>query len=567
MSEQTDRTSGTLRRVDTPPAENNAALSGARPDAGKLLTLRAVVVSDLGRARDHQEDTAAFFAPADAAILAQRGYLLAVADGMGGHNAGEVASQMAIGELERVYYLGNGDDLATGLSQAIQAANQAVYKLAQADVRRQGMGTTVAAAVVHDRDLWVANVGDSRVYLVRGGQITQITRDHSWVEEQVRAGVLTPEQARIHPQRNIITRAIGTGAAVEADYFTSTLQENDILVLCSDGLTGHLAEQEILEIVTQSPPDRAAHRLIDLANERGGLDNITVIVARVEPAGTPALAPAAAPLPPARRSPVLWMALLAGVILGLLIVVYLILRQTPASTTTATPAGGVVAGLVGSPPSIITAGAAVSPTLGASAGISTGQPLTLTLVVPGGIISPTATLRPTVTPTPTTATPTPRQETATTATTGTATPAVTASGLVPELTAPVDGADIAGDEEATFVWDGPDTLSPNQAFEVRIWKEGQPTHLGAAEPVPSAQGGRWQQTIRVGDTPAVQQGGDGTYWWSVALVRRSDGARIGREASPRRFVYRTASAGPPPTNTPRPPTDTPQPPTDTPKPR
>lgn len=310
MPEHADRASGTLRKADMAPTANHEAPEVPRPGASKPLILHAAVVSDVGRARDHQEDTAAFFTPPDTADLAQRGYLLVVADGMGGHNAGEVASQIAVSELARVYYLDSGEDLASGLSQAVHAANQVIHKLAQIDASRQGMGTTVAAAVVHEHNLWVANVGDSRVYLVRGGHIQQITRDHSWVEEQVRAGVLTAEQARNHPQRNIITRAIGTSASVEADFFTGTLQEHDVIVLCSDGLTGHLADLEISEIVSQSAPEQAARRLVDLANARGGFDNLTVIVARLEVADTQA--PAAALSIPVRRSPVAWMRILPG---------------------------------------------------------------------------------------------------------------------------------------------------------------------------------------------------------------------------------------------------------------
>lgn len=564
MPEQTDRTSGILRPVEPSSA---AASAASHLDASKPLTVRAAIVSDVGRAREHQEDTAAVFTPPDATVLAQRGYLLVVADGMGGHNAGEIASQTAVAELERMYYRGSGDDLASGLNQAVHAANQAVYKLAQADARHQGMGTTVAAAVVHARDLWVANVGDSRIYLVRGGQITQITHDHSWVEEQVRAGVLTPEQARIHPQRNIITRAIGTSATVDADYFTSTLQEGDILVLCSDGLTGHLADPEVLEIVSQSAPEQAARRLIDLANERGGLDNLTVIVARLEPAGAlaPAAVPAVPPAPPARRSPVVWMAILAGVILGLLIVVFLVLRQPPVGTVAPNPTGGAAVAVAASPTLSVTAPVVVPATISISIGISTGRPVTLTLVLPQGTITPTATLRPTATAAPPTATSTPTPAVVTTRVSSPTATAATAAG-VPDLQEPDNDADLREDQLVTFVWDWSGTLPPNQAFEVRIWREGQTTHPGAAEAVQVPRDGRWQQAIRVSDTPIVRAGGDGSYWWTVGLVRRATGEQVGSEAPPRRFVYRTGSGGPPPTNTPRPPTDTPQPPTNTPEP-
>ena len=565
MPEQANRTSVALSKIEVSAAEGSVASAAAHLSASKPLIVHAAVVSDAGRARDHQEDTAAFFAPPDATVLAQRGYLLVVADGMGGHNAGEIASQAAVGELERVYYLGSGDDLASGLSQAVHAANQAVYKLAQADARRQGMGTTVAAAVVHARGLWVANVGDSRVYLVRGGQIKQITRDHSWVEEQVRAGVLTPEQARLHPQRNIITRAIGTNASVEADFFTGTLQAHDIIVLCSDGLTGHLADAEILEVVSQLAPEPAARRLVDLANERGGLDNLSVIVARLEPASVPAPAVvAAAPSTSAtRRSPLLWMAILAGVILGLLMVVFLVLRQPPAHT--GTPPAGDSAALV-SPAPPVTAAATAPATISASIGISNGQSVTPTLALPQGTITPTATLRPTATVAPPTATNAPPVETGVPPRVSPPPAGTTTATGAPTLQAPDNDADIREGELVTFVWDWAGPLPADQAFEVRIWQEGRTDHLGAAAPGAQLVSGRWQQAIQVGDTPAVRAGGPGTYMWTVGLVRRLTSARVGSEAAPRRFIYRVGSGGPPPTNTPRPPTNTPWPPTDTPLP-
>ncbi len=262
-----------------PGRERSGVLPAIQLAAGPAL-LHAAKLVDVGRARDHQEDAAGIFVPTDPELLARKGCLYVVADGMGGHNAGEIASQTALAEIQHVYYSLPEQDTPTALRQALAAANQTIQRFAQADSRQMGMGTTAAVAVVRDQDVHIANVGDSRVYLVRNGQATQITQDHSWVEEQVRAGVLTPEQARTHPQRNVITRALGTGAVVEPDLFAGVLQEGDVLVLNSDGLTGHVGAAELGEIAGAYPPEQAVRRLVDLANQRGGSDNISVIVVR-----------------------------------------------------------------------------------------------------------------------------------------------------------------------------------------------------------------------------------------------------------------------------------------------
>lgn len=380
--------------------------SGAQP-----FVLRIAQLSDVGRVRDHQEDACGVFKPSDPALLARRGELFVVADGMGGHNAGEVASQLALNELQQAYYTDANPDIQASLAQALQTANAAIYQLSRADARQAGMGTTAALAVVHNQNVFVSNVGDSRAYLIRGGQITQITRDHSWVDEQVRAGVLTPEQARSHPQRNIITRALGTGPAVEPDFYTGNLQLGDVLVLCSDGLTGHVADQEILLIAGENPPNAAAQRLIDLANERGGSDNITAIVVRAEPltASAPVVAAAAPnrPKPAAGgRSPFLLFGLMGAVLLGVVIVAFLVIKpgggRAAATATTQAPA------VVMSPTEAISATATVALTA-----VSGQTPTTAMTAAPSPTAMetalPTATLLPTFTNTPTprpTATPT-----------------------------------------------------------------------------------------------------------------------------------------------------------------
>ena len=223
--------------------------------------------------------------PDTGAWWAQRGRLFVVADGMGGHAAGEVASQLAVETLAQVYY--GGDDTpvspAMRLEQAIQAANRRVYEQAATQDAQAGMGTTVVAAVVHDGWLTIANVGDSRAYRVRSGQAEQITRDHSWVAEQVTAGTLTQEEAKNHIYRNVVTRCLGHRPTVQLDLFEQVLEVGDIVLLCSDGLSNQVSDTELASILSESAAALAAATttLLRLANERGAPDNITAVAFQV----------------------------------------------------------------------------------------------------------------------------------------------------------------------------------------------------------------------------------------------------------------------------------------------
>lgn len=209
-----------------------------------------------------------------------KGQLYVVADGMGGHAAGQLASKMAVQQLLQEYYGDPSLDIEKSLVQAIQAANFAIHEQAQIP-SYAGMGTTLVAAVLRGRELYVANVGDSRAYLVRGRRIKQVTKDHSWVAAGLDAGILTEEEARQHPRRNVVTRSLGTCAEIEIDIFRLALQPEDTVLLCSDGLTGLVGDQEILKVIASRAPQEAANVLIDLANKRGGLDNVTAIVINV----------------------------------------------------------------------------------------------------------------------------------------------------------------------------------------------------------------------------------------------------------------------------------------------
>ena len=267
-------------------------MTTTRQTGGLPVATIAAGATDTGQERDHNEDTFNIAIPPDPAVLQSLGALYLVADGMGGHQAGEVASARACEVIPYEYYLPSGvvdENLAARLLRAMRKANQAVYTLSQESAQRKGMGTTTVAAVVRGSEIHIANVGDSRAYLFRGGKLDQITEDHSFVQEQIRAGILTKEMARNHPQKNVITRAMGHRAEVEVDTFAARLRPGDKVLLCSDGLTGPVSEEQIADILQNYPIDEAVTRLIAQANANGGPDNITVLLieARVMQPGTP----------------------------------------------------------------------------------------------------------------------------------------------------------------------------------------------------------------------------------------------------------------------------------------
>ncbi len=257
-------------------------LSEGWADVGRVPRVTATVKmgakTDLGRVRDNNEDKFDFFEPEDPQTLALKGCFYAVADGMGGHSAGQIACELALKTVMAVYYAEPAADRDSCLRQAVREANSLIFDTAAAIPDRQGMGTTLTAAVLCEDTLTIAQVGDSRAYLLRGGQISQVTEDHSWVAEQVRLGAMTLAEAQTSPFRNIITRSVGTAATVEPDLFTQTVLAGDILVFCSDGLTGHVEASEIQAIALENSPSAAAALLIETANERGGRDNITALV-------------------------------------------------------------------------------------------------------------------------------------------------------------------------------------------------------------------------------------------------------------------------------------------------
>jgi serine/threonine protein phosphatase PrpC len=254
------------------------------------MRVEAGVATDIGRVRERNEDSFLVEPP-----------LYAVADGMGGHRGGGVASELALEKVEELFHGGK-----SSLAEMVHAANRAVFERSMADRKVMGMGTTLTAATVDDEGVHLAHVGDSRAYLLRAGAFRQLTDDHTLVNRMVKAGEITREEAEVHPHRNVVTRSIGTEPEVEVDQDDVPVIDGDRFLLCSDGLTNTVTEPQIQAILEATPkPQEAADRLIKAANRAGGIDNITVLVldihaadatdleGKAEPTGVPTLRSAA----------------------------------------------------------------------------------------------------------------------------------------------------------------------------------------------------------------------------------------------------------------------------------
>ena len=211
--------------------------------------------------------------------------LYIVADGMGGHAAGEVASEMAVQivqrELAGIEEL-ESEDARRRVQEALKRANRAIHDRTMTEVDKQGMGTTASVLLLNARRFLIGQVGDSRVYRLRDAALTQLTKDHSYVQEQVDAGFLTPEQARYHPYSNVITRCVGASPDVEPDIYAGDVRIGDLFLVASDGLTGMVDDRRLAQLLMgRATPERKVHVLISEANGRGGRDNITAIVVEV----------------------------------------------------------------------------------------------------------------------------------------------------------------------------------------------------------------------------------------------------------------------------------------------
>jgi PPM family protein phosphatase len=271
------------------PAQLSAGTSAKGKGIVDELTVRVGAATDTGPVREQNEDAVLISEP-DPQLLETNGLLLAVADGMGGYQRGEVASRIAVDTLKEIYYESplEENEIPDRLKRAFRTANERIFEDGSAEGQQNMMGTTLVAAVVKDNDLTLANVGDSRGYLVRAGKANQVTQDHSLVAEQVAAGAMTAEEARESQHRNIITRALGHRNRVDVDIFEMRLLGDDRLVLTSDGLHDYVTEEDLAEIPLAKSADEAARELISLAIENQTNDNISVLVASFVEAGVPA---------------------------------------------------------------------------------------------------------------------------------------------------------------------------------------------------------------------------------------------------------------------------------------
>jgi serine/threonine protein phosphatase PrpC len=513
----------------TPPE----ASAVQRPAELPGLDFEIAKLTDVGRARPHNEDYVDYYIPPDPRQIARKGAIYLVADGMGGHQAGEVASRGVVELTIGQYYGDTTHDVGTSLVRAFRLANQQIHEQAQSDPAKGGMGSTLVAAVILGRKVYVANVGDSRAYLINAKGMIQITEDHSWVEEQVRAKLLTPEQARRHPQRNLVTRALGSKLDVQVDLFEGELNAGDVLLLCTDGLTGRVEDHEIAAIVQQQPPQEAARQLVALANERGGNDNISVLIVRAQREAVTMPAPVLAPArtKPAGKSKSFLVPTLVGVAavvilaLGFLVGRPVLLRLLGAETP---PATATVVASPTTPAATVTSEVRPTPPMSVTLPVTPTATLALTETMTA---TPSATVAPSATPTssPPLTNTTPSQATAT------ATPSSTPEPLVerdkPTLVEPTPGAELHG--QVLFTWDHQGFLGGKDVFHVLIWWEGDTTH---GDVVDAGQAHEW--SLNLDGLTTVMANGAGTYYWSVVVFNTRAARDVSQEADPWSFTYK-----------------------------
>ena len=229
------------------------------------------IKSDAGNVRELNEDYASF-------IEDERFKIYLVADGMGGHNAGEIASKLAVKSIIR-YLLEHSEEDENLLLNAVKYANNEIYEISQKNDKCKGMGTTITGCFIKGDMIQVVNVGDSCCFSIKDNEIKKVTKDHSWVQELIDAGAITEEEGRVHPKKNIITRALGTNSSVKIDIFNIDQSESSMFLLCSDGLSNEVRKEEMIEIVNKCKDfNEACEKLVDLAKSRGGKDNITVLL-------------------------------------------------------------------------------------------------------------------------------------------------------------------------------------------------------------------------------------------------------------------------------------------------
>ncbi len=249
------------------------------------LTLAYSQLSDIGLLRTDNQDSCGKFPENSDDLYSKDGQLFIVADGMGGHRGGQQASSMAVSNIAKFYFDHPEMEIPSRLQQAFQETNQKILQFAQGNAEFHGMGTTCTCLALKGDRAYIAHVGDSRAYRIHHSGIEQLTRDHSQVAELQRQGILTEKEARQHPQRNLLNRALGARPEVEVDTSELTIQAGDYFLLCSDGLA-KVEDEALQEVVLSNAPEKACQKLVQLANNLGGEDNITVQIIRIQSANS-----------------------------------------------------------------------------------------------------------------------------------------------------------------------------------------------------------------------------------------------------------------------------------------
>jgi len=238
--------------------------------------------TDLGRVRENNEDKFEFYIPEDDHRLATRGAVFVICDGMGGHAAGQIASELTCKTFIDVYMNHAAPEIERAAKAAVEAANRYILDMSKQIPSRSGMGTTLSALVICQDRGTITHVGDSRIYRLRKGTLEQITEDHTLINEQIKTGLLSPEQAMWHPYSHVLSRAVGVEERIEPQIETFELEEKDIYLLCTDGLTNHVSDEEIRNTLSNHSLSEAAWKLVNTALNEGGRDNCTVLIVRVD---------------------------------------------------------------------------------------------------------------------------------------------------------------------------------------------------------------------------------------------------------------------------------------------
>lgn len=238
--------------------------------------------TDLGRVRENNEDKYEFYIPENERTLATKGLIFVVCDGMGGHAAGQIASELACKTFIDVYLNHPSTEVEAALRGAVNAANRYVYDVSVSVPGRKGMGTTLTALLLVQDRAYLCQVGDSRLYRLQNGELKQLSEDHTWIEDAIRQGMVSPSEADTHPYRHVLLRAIGTEATVPCDVESFELVQGDVFLLCSDGLINHVSNEIIAEELCGNDPSRACWNLVGRALLGGGSDNCTVLCVRVD---------------------------------------------------------------------------------------------------------------------------------------------------------------------------------------------------------------------------------------------------------------------------------------------